>query len=95
MVQQGQTGSELAQKLRQIDLENEAAQRGLHGVAIVANHESITARMEQQCGQLQAFERAGRHEEVRALLMSDELWEPEGMAGGNTSLANGQQREGR
>ncbi len=77
--------SELAQKLRQIDLENEAGQRGLHGVAIVATHESITARMEQRCGQLQALERAGRHEEVRALLMSDALWEPEGIARDNTS----------
>ncbi len=38
--------SEVARLLQQIALEYEAAQRGLVGPAIVANHESITRRME-------------------------------------------------
>lgn len=38
--------SEVARLLQQIALEYEAAQRGLVGTAIVANHEFITRRME-------------------------------------------------
>ena len=37
-------GSELARILRQIDLETEAACRGLWGLATVASHEIITAK---------------------------------------------------
>ncbi len=37
---------EVARLLRQIDLEYEAAQRGLNGLAAVARHQFITARME-------------------------------------------------
>ena len=38
--------SEVARLMQQIALEYEAAQRGLSGPAVVANHESITRRME-------------------------------------------------
>lgn len=38
--------SEVARLLQRIDLEYEAAQRGLTGVAMVARHKFITARME-------------------------------------------------
>lgn len=37
---------EVARLLRQIDLEYEAAQRGLNGLAAVARNQFITARME-------------------------------------------------
>ena len=38
--------SEVSQLIHQIELEYEAAQRGLQGLAITARHEFITARME-------------------------------------------------
>ena len=38
--------SEVAYLLQQIDMEYEAAQRGLEGMAITARHDFITARME-------------------------------------------------
>lgn len=39
-------GSEIARLIQQIELEYEAAQRGLGGLAITAKHAFITARME-------------------------------------------------
>ena len=38
--------SEVRELIQQIELEYEAAQRGLQGLAITARHEFITARME-------------------------------------------------
>ena len=38
--------SEIARLMRQIELEYEAAQRGLEGFAITASHDAINARME-------------------------------------------------
>lgn len=48
-VQQNQ--SEVAQLLQQIEQEYFAGNQGLHGLAVVASHEAITARME-RVGQL-------------------------------------------
>ena len=39
-------GSEVARLSQQIELECQAAKQGLEGLAIVANHDSINARME-------------------------------------------------
>jgi hypothetical protein len=38
--------SEVARLMRQIELECQAAKQGLEGLAIIASHESINARME-------------------------------------------------
>ena len=38
--------SEVSRLLSQIELEYEAAQQGLHGIAVTASHQFITARME-------------------------------------------------
>lgn len=46
-MQENENKSEVARLLRQIDLEYEAAEHGLNGLAGVARHEFITARMEQ------------------------------------------------
>lgn len=43
---QEENKSEVARLMRQIELEYEAARRGLTGYAITAKHEFITARME-------------------------------------------------
>lgn len=46
-MQENENKSEVARLLRQIDLEYEAAEQGLNGLAEVARHDFITARMEQ------------------------------------------------
>jgi hypothetical protein len=49
-------------------LEYDAAQRGLNEFAIVATHESITARMERGAERLLQLIVQGKHEEVQALM---------------------------
>jgi hypothetical protein len=46
-MQKGKIMSEVARLLRQIELEYEAAKRGLKGYATVSKHEFITARYDQ------------------------------------------------
>ena len=64
--------SEVARVLRQIDLEQEAATRALHGFAITARHDFINARMQQQGEYLLRLIDAGKHEEALALMNTDD-----------------------
>jgi plasmid maintenance system killer protein len=71
-------------------LEYEAAQRGLQGLAMVASHESITARMEMGAERLLQMIEEGRHEEALAI-MDLPMWgvaEPEepGISNDTTKL---------
>lgn len=67
---------EVARLLRQIDLEYEAAQRGLNGLAAVARHQFITARME-AIGHFQSAleEMVGEQEAARLLARPPEMKE--------------------
>ena len=68
-------GSELARQLQQIDLENEAARQGLVGLSSgTARHAFITARMERMSRHIQQLAEQGKHEEIQAILLNDELW---------------------
>ena len=60
--------SEVMCLLRQIEMEYEAAQRGLTGVASVASHQFITARVERiaRC-HLALVQRVGAQEATRLL----------------------------
>jgi hypothetical protein len=65
--------SEIACLLQQIELEEEAAQRGLYGFAVVASHEIITARMERGAERILQLITEGKHDEAVAL-MNTESW---------------------
>lgn len=69
-------GSEVARVMRQIDLELEAAQRGLSGFASTARHNFINARMQRGGDRILRLIDEGRHEEVQALMNADN-WEIE------------------
>jgi len=68
------TNSDVARFRQQQELEEEAAKRGLYGPAVVANHESITARMERDAERINERVRLllkqGKHEEAKALLFA-------------------------
>src|SRR6266481_9350795 len=65
--------SEIACLLQRIELEEEAARRGLYGFAVVASHEIITARMELGAERILRLITEGRHDEAIAL-MNTETW---------------------
>ncbi len=65
--------SEIACLLQRIELEEEAAQRGLYGFAVVASHEIITARMERGAERILRLITEGKHDEAVAL-MNTETW---------------------
>jgi len=65
--------SEIACLLQRIELEEEAAQRGLYGFAVVASHEIITARMELGAECILRLITEGKHDEAVAL-MNTESW---------------------
>ena len=65
--------SEIAYLRQRIDLQEEAAVRGLYGPAVVASHESITARMERAAEHLLQLAEAGRYEEAFSL-MNTQAW---------------------
>jgi|GEM_PF-881810 len=60
--------SEIASLRQRIELEEAAAVWGLYGPAIVASHESITARMERAAEHILHLVEAGKHEEAFALM---------------------------
>ena len=64
-------GSEVARMMRQIDLELEAAQRGMHGFASTARHDFITARMQRGGERILHLIEEGKHEEAQALMNTD------------------------
>jgi hypothetical protein len=65
--------SEIARLMQQITRENEAAQQGLNGLARVASHESINARMQRSAEHILSLIEAGKHEEALTLLQA-ETW---------------------
>lgn len=65
--------SEIACLLQRIELEEEAARRGLYGFAVVASHEIITARMERGAERILRLITEGKHDEAVAL-MNTESW---------------------
>jgi hypothetical protein len=65
--------SEVARFRQEQALQEQAAQQGLYGVAVVASHASITARMERGAEYLLTLLAEGKHEEV-ALLMETPMW---------------------
>ena len=65
--------SEIACLLQRIELEEEAARRGLYGFAVVASHEIITARMELGAERILRLITEGKHDEAVAL-MNTESW---------------------
>jgi hypothetical protein len=69
------TETTVAHLRQHITSEHEAAQRGLSGLASVATHRSITARMERAWQRLQALHTAGQEQEARELLISDAFYE--------------------
>ena len=67
--------SEYKHLQQQIDLEYEAAQRGLTGLSSgSARHAFITARMMRVAQHIQQLKEQGKHEEARAMLLNDDLW---------------------
>ncbi|MGH2497531.1 MAG: hypothetical protein ACRDIV_22755 [Ktedonobacteraceae bacterium] len=64
-------GSEVARIMRQIDLELEAAQRGMHGFASTARHDFINARMQRGGERILQLIDEGKHEEAQALMNAD------------------------
>ena len=66
-------GSDIARLRRRIALEEEAARLGLTGLAIVASHEIITARMERGAERILQLIEEGKQAEAVAL-MNTETW---------------------
>ncbi len=60
--------SEVARFREQQALQEQAARQGLHGLAMVASHEFITARMERAAERLLRLIHEGRHEEAMTLM---------------------------
>ena len=79
--------SEVARFRQEQALRDEAAQRGLSGLAIVASHEIITARMERGAERILQPIKEGKHEEAQAL-METETWgvEKQEETGGQAEL---------
>jgi hypothetical protein len=69
------TGSTIAHLRQQITNEQEAAQQGLYGLAMVASHQAITARMERAVLYIEALYAAGKEQEAQALLFSETFYE--------------------
>ncbi len=63
---------EVAKFRQQQALEEQAAYQGLYGLAIVASHESITARMEIGAERILQLFREGKQEEAVALMSTPE-----------------------
>ena len=64
-------GSEVARIMRQIDLEMEAAERGMCGFAITARHDFINARMQLGGERILQLIEEGKHKEAQALMNTD------------------------
>ena len=64
-------GSEVARVMQQIDLEREAAERGLNGYAITARHDFIIARAQRGAERILRLVDEGKHEEAQALMNTD------------------------
>ena len=80
--------SEVAHLMRQIDLELEAAERGLYGIAITARHAFINARMQTGGERILRLIEDGKHEEAQAL-MNTANWGIEGIQEDKETTHNG------
>jgi hypothetical protein len=69
--------SDIAQFRQSQQLQEISAQRGMYGSAVVARHESITARMDRRAELLLKLIGEGKHKEV-ARLMETKTWGVEG-----------------
>ncbi|HZS76498.1 MAG TPA: hypothetical protein VFA41_07775 [Ktedonobacteraceae bacterium] len=70
--------SEIAQLRQRIELEHQAAQRGLTGLALgTSKHEFITARMQRSAERLLKLIQEGKHQEVEAI-MNHPNWDEKG-----------------
>jgi hypothetical protein len=85
-------GSEVARLMRQIDLELEAAERGMYGFAITARHDFITARMQRGGERILQLIEEGKHEEAQALMNADN-WGIEGREKDDETTQNGIREE--
>ena len=75
---------------QRIELEEEAARWGLYGLAVVASHEIITARMERGAERILRLITEGKHDEA-VVLMNTETWGvevEEGQEGAGDGQAN-------
>ncbi len=77
--------SEVARFRQEQALRDEAAQRGLSGLAIVASHEIITARMERGAERILQLIKEGKHEEAQALMEAEAWGAEQEEAGGQAS----------
>ena len=77
--------SEVAQLMKRIELEEEAARQGLSGVAIVARHELISVRMTRGAERILRLVEQGRDEEAQALLNTEYWREDEKASQSDTS----------
>jgi hypothetical protein len=66
--------SEVAQFREQQALQEEAARQGLYGLAVVASHELITARMEIGAQRILTLFQEGKQEEAVALMSTESWW---------------------
>lgn len=87
----GENTSEVARFREEQALRDQSAQWGLYGPAVVANHASNTARLQQGAERILGFFREGKHEEAEAL-MSTDYWNVEGQSG--QALCSEQHEEG-
>jgi len=65
------TLSEVGHFRQQQALHEQAAHQGLSGLAVVATHASITARMEQGAKRILDLLQEGKHDEAHALLFAE------------------------
>ena len=86
--------SEVARAMHQIELEQEAADRALHGFAITARHDVINARMQRGGERILQLIEEGRHEEAQELLNSD-TWSDEGNLGTRTRRKRRKQKNSK
>ena len=86
--------SEVARAMHQIDLEQEAADRALHGFAITARHDVINARMQRGGERILQLIEEGRHEEAQELLNSD-TWSDEVNLGTRTRRKRRKQKNSK
>ncbi len=81
--------SEVARLMKRIELEEMAARQGLFGVAVVARHEIISARMMRGAERILRLVEQGKDEEAQALLNTEYWREDEKASLNNTSEERG------
>ncbi|MGH2497797.1 MAG: hypothetical protein ACRDIV_24100 [Ktedonobacteraceae bacterium] len=85
---ESESKSEVARLMHQIDLELEAAQRGMYGFASSARHDFINARMQRGGERILQLIEQGKHEGAQALMNADN-WGMEGQAKDDVTTPDG------